>query len=133
MNMLNRWSHGVLDYMTVGFLWMLPRALRWNRTVTNTLTGAALGTLLYSMLTRYELGLIPRLPFRTHLTLDTLNGLFFCASPILFRNHHKTVQAAMVGIGMFELAAVMATEDEPEAEQFTFEPYEGALREYSPI
>lgn len=133
MNTIDRQTHGILDYLTVGFLFMLPRALRWNKTVTNTLTGAALGTLLYSLGTRYEMGLLRLIPFRTHLALDALNGAFFCAAPLLFRKHHKFVQATMVGIGVFELAVTIATEDESEEEQFKFDTYEGDLREYSPI
>jgi hypothetical protein len=134
MDKMDSRTHGVLDYLTVGFLLMLPRALRWNKPITTTFTAAALGTLGYSLLTRYELGIIRKIPFRTHLVLDALNGAFFCMAPLLFRKHHPTVQAAMVGIGLFEIVASVSTEDDTEqVEEFKFEQYEGALREYSPI
>lgn len=134
MKMLDSHTHGVLDYLTVGFLFALPRVLRWNREATNVFTGAALGTLVYSLLTRYELGLAKVIPFRIHLGLDALNGAFFCAAPLLFRKHHPTVQAAMIGVGLYEIGASLMTDDDTEQEpQFEFQSYEGELREYSPI
>lgn len=134
MDKMDSRTHGTLDYLTVGFLLMLPRALRWNKSITSTFTGAALGTLVYSMLTRYELGIFRLLPFRTHLVLDALNGAFFCMAPLLFRKHHPTVQATMVGIGLFEIVASVSTEDDTEQpEEYDFRQYEGALRDYSPI
>jgi hypothetical protein len=133
MDKMDSRTHGTLDYLTVGFLLMLPRALRWNKSITSTFTGAALGTLVYSLLTRYELGIFRLLPFRTHLVLDALSGAFFCMAPLLYRKHHPTVQAAMVGIGLFEIVASVSTEDDTEEEEYEFTQYQGALREYSPI
>src|SRR5687768_6816136 len=72
-------AHGMLDYMTVGTMLLLPRMLGWNRNLTRLMTGAAAITFIYSMMTRYEFGMIKMLPMRTHLIMDGLNGLFFAA------------------------------------------------------
>jgi hypothetical protein len=55
-------THGIVDYLSVATLYGLPRLLRWNAEVARLLTGVAAGTLGYSLLTRYELGLVKVLP-----------------------------------------------------------------------
>ena len=108
-------THGVLDYLSVGTLLAVPRALGWSPNVTRLLTGAACGTLAYSLLTRYELGLKRVLPMTTHLTLDALSGALFCAAPALLPEEDGVVAAALVGFGAFELGAALATKTEPPA------------------
>ena len=70
MKLLSTRTHGVVDYLTAGTLLALPRAMGWGDRVTNLLTGAALGTVAYSLLTRYELGAVKVLPMKAHLALD---------------------------------------------------------------
>ena len=102
-------THGVLDYLSVGTLLALPRALGWGPRPTNLLTGAAVGTLAYSLLTRYELGLVRILPMPGHLALDALQGALLCAAPALLPDEDGSVAAALVGLGAFELAAALST------------------------
>jgi hypothetical protein len=106
-------THGALDYLTVGTLLTLPRAMGWSSGVTQWLTGMALGTLTYSAVTRYELGLLKWLPVKGHLTLDALNGGLFCMAPLIFPNESSTVKATLVGMGLFEIMASLTTETEP--------------------
>lgn len=105
-------THGVLDYLSVGTLVAVPRLLGWSPRVTNLLTGAATGTLVYSLLTRYELGLKGVLPMTTHLTLDALSGALLCAAPALLPDEDDVVVAALVGFGAFELGAALTTKTE---------------------
>lgn len=112
-------THGVLDYLTVGQLLALPRMLGWSSKVTGFLNTMALGTLGYSLITRYELGPIKLLPMRGHLALDAMNGALFCAAPLLFPDEDSTVKATLVGLGLFEIMAALTTETEPSySEQF---------------
>ena len=106
-------THGVLDYLSVGALCALPRILGWDQKVTTLLTGAAAGTLLYSALTRYELGVVKLLPVPAHLTLDGASGALLCAAPFLFLNEKPPVSAGLVGIGLFELGASLLTQTSP--------------------
>ena len=106
-------THGVLDYLSAGTLLALPRALGWDRTVTGLLTAAGLGTLGYSLLTRYELGLLRVLPMKAHLTFDGLSGAMLAAAPLLLPEESKGVAGALVGLGAFEVAASLLTETEP--------------------
>jgi hypothetical protein len=109
-------THGLIDYLSVGFLFGLPRILKWSKTVTNLMTGAALGTLLYSLFTRYELGAIKTIPFEAHLSLDALSGAAFCAAPLLLKDEDRTVNASLMGIGLFEIAAALTSETQTAAE-----------------
>lgn len=113
MKLFSTKTHGVLDYLTVGQLLTLPRMLGWSTGVTQWMTGMALGTLGYSLVTRYELGPLKLLPMKGHLTLDAMNGALFCAAPLLFPDEDTTVKATLVGLGLFEIMAALTTETEP--------------------
>jgi hypothetical protein len=110
MRIISTKSHGILDYLSVGLLFGVPRVLKWNRTLTNLLTGAALTTLVYSFFTRYEMGMVKSLPMEMHLGLDAMSGMALCASPLLLKPDNSTVTASLVGIGLFEIAAALTTE-----------------------
>ena len=106
-------THGLLDYLTVGQLFVMPRMLGWNEGPTQWLTGMALGTLANSIVTRYEFGPLKLLPVKGHLTIDFMQGLMFCAFPFLFPRESTGVKATVVGLGLFELFASLSTETEP--------------------
>jgi len=108
-------THGVLDYLSVGTLLAAPRLLGWGPRVTNVLAGAAAGTLAYSLLTRYELGLLKKLSMPAHLALDGMQGALMCGAPTLFKEEDGSVSAALVGLGLFELGAALTTKTEPAA------------------
>ena len=113
MKLFSTKAHGLLDYVSVGTMLVLPRALGWSPTVTGVVTSAAVSTLGYSLLTRYELGLFKVLPMRAHLTLDALSGTMFCTAPFLFPDEDMNVTGTLVGLGMFDLMAAFTTETEP--------------------
>ncbi len=113
MKLFSTRAHGVLDYLTVGTLLTLPRALGWSNKVTSVLTGAALSTLAYSLLTRYELGLFKVLPVKVHLALDAMSGALFCGAPFLLPDEDVEVTGTLVGLGIFEIAVALTTETEP--------------------
>jgi hypothetical protein len=120
MKFLSTRTHGLIDYLSVGSLIALPRALGWSDRVTNFVTGSALGALGYSLLTRYELGVLKVLPMPGHLLLDGLSGAMFCGAPFLFPDEDTTVQSMLVGIGLFEIGVALTTETEPSyGEQFS--------------
>jgi hypothetical protein len=105
--------HGVLDYLTAGTLLALPRLLGWKGPVAQVLTGAAVGTLAYSALTRYELAPVKILPMKAHLALDGMSGLLFAAAPLLFPDEDDTTKGILAGIGLFEIAASLLTRTRP--------------------
>ena len=113
MKLFSTRTHGVLDYSSVILLLALPRALGWSRPVTNLLTGSALATLAYSLMTRYELGAVKRLPMPVHLALDRASGLTLGAAAGLMTGEPGAVRAALLGLGLFEATASLTTEAVP--------------------
>lgn len=106
--------HGYLDYLTAGALLVLPKALGLSPKVTALMQGAALGTVAYSLATRYELGLVKALPMKTHLALDALSGAGFIAAGALLDEPEST-RGLLGAIGAFELGAALTTQTEPVA------------------
>ena len=113
MKIISTRMHGVLDYLTAGALMLTPRALNWSTGITRMMTGAALGTIGYSALTNYELGLAWVLPMRAHLALDALSAALFCGGPLLFPDEKAHVRISLAGIGVFELAVTLLSEARP--------------------
>ena len=113
MRFVSTRTHGILDYLSVGAMIAVPRALGWGRDVTRLLTGAAVGTLGYSLLTRYELGLFKVLPMTAHLTFDGMSGLLFCGAPLIFPEEDAAVTGSLAAFGLFEIGAALSTRTEP--------------------
>ena len=105
--------HGMLDYLSVGTLLAVPRLLGWDKELTRFLTGAAVGTLGYSVLTRYELGVVKVLPMTAHLTFDGMSGALFCAAPLLFPEEDRATTGALVAFGVFEIGAALTSKHDP--------------------
>lgn len=110
MKLLSTKTHGMLDYAAGPLLLSLPRLLNWNQSATRLLTGAAIGATVYSLLTRYELGVFKVLPMRAHLALDGMSGALLAAAPFFLPEEDETVTAGLVGIGLFEIVAALTTE-----------------------
>ena len=117
MHLITTKLHGVLDYMTVGMLVALPRALRWPTTLKTLMTGMAVSVFGYSLLTRYELGLFRRLPMPTHLRLDFFSAVMTLALALMFRTRSRTAGPVLLGMGLFELGASMMTDPVPFRDQ----------------
>jgi hypothetical protein len=102
--------HGVLDYVVGLLLIFAPRILGFQNGGPEDRIPVFLGvaTLIYSLLTRYELGVFKVIPFKAHLTLDFLSGVFLAISPWAF-GFADRVWAPHVLVGLFEIGAAMMT------------------------
>jgi hypothetical protein len=100
--------HGILDYVVGVLLIFAPRILGFQNGGPEDRIPVILGiaTLIYSLLTRYELGLIKVIPFRVHLTLDFLSGVFLAISPWAF-GFSERVWVPHLLVGLFEIGAAM--------------------------
>jgi hypothetical protein len=104
-------THGVLDYLTIGTLFALPRAMGWSRGLTDGMTALALGKLGYTLVTRHELGLWKKLPMSAHLALDAAGGAALGAMPLMLGDEDDVgAQAACCALGTFEVLAATMTE-----------------------
>ena len=101
-----RW-HGLLDYLVAILLIALPEIVRLPAGFPRYVP-VALGiiTVLYSLITSYEWGLMRMIPMRAHLVLDLLNGLLLAVSPWLFGFATEVWKPHLV-IGCTELLVVL--------------------------
>src|SRR5688500_4401230 len=86
MHIIPRRIHGILDYVVAVALILTPRIFGFDPDGIESRIPVMLGwlTLAYSLLTNYELGLLKVMPFRVHLGLDLIGGLFLAVSPWVF-------------------------------------------------
>jgi hypothetical protein len=115
MKIIPRNIHGIIDYIVGVALISAPWSLGFADGGMATYVPVALGigTLFYSILTNYEVGVVKLIPFRIHLTLDVLSGLLLAASPWLF-GFASHVYLPHVLIGAFEIVAGFTTKNEPD-------------------
>ncbi|MEO6004565.1 MAG: hypothetical protein ABIZ04_13755 [Opitutus sp.] len=100
----------MLDYVGGILLIFAPRIFGFGNGGAEARIPVILGlmALIYSLLTRYELGLIKVIPFRSHLTLDFLSGVFLAVAPWVF-GFGDRVWAPHLVLGLFEIGAALMT------------------------
>lgn len=104
--------HGVLDYVFGVMYIALPLLLNWPQPAAGILMALGAGVLLYSILTRYELGLIKVLPMPTHLAFDLLGGLLLIAAPLLGLVD-ESVRGWFWVLGAVELIITLLSDTQP--------------------
>jgi hypothetical protein len=105
--------HGVLDYAVGALLIVLPFVLRFGggaQTWIMVALGAA--TIVYSIFTDYELGVVKRLQMPVHLWLDGVGGVLLAISPWVL-GFDSQVWIPHVALGLFEVAAAVLTDTIP--------------------
>ena len=114
MKLISTRAHGYLDYIMGVLLIAAPWLFNFARNGPETWVPVYLGiaTILYSLLTNYELGLFRVISMRTHLALDIVGGVFLAASPWLFGFVDYIWQPHLI-FGFLELSVVMMTSREP--------------------
>src|SRR3954463_4603657 len=79
--------HGLLDYVVSGILIIWPWVAGYsiyNASSWTLFIGGLVGV-IYSLVTRYEMGVVGLISFRMHLLFDAILGVVILASPWLFR------------------------------------------------
>ncbi|OQP58912.1 SPW repeat protein [Niastella populi] len=114
MKVINTRTHAYLDYIMGALLIASPWIFDFAGNGAETWVPVSLGvaTIVYSMVTRYELGAFPTISMRTHLMLDTISGIFLAVSPWLFGFAEFVWQPHLI-LGVLELCAVLMTKTEP--------------------
>jgi hypothetical protein len=107
-------THGYLDYIMGVLLIAAPWIFDFARNGAETWVPVILGiaTILYSLFTDYELGLLRKISMRSHLALDMVGGIFLAISPWLFGFADYVWQPHVI-LGILEMAAVLMTRSEP--------------------
>lgn len=112
--MISTKVHGYIDYMMGLLLIVLPFILNFPEGAATTLPivlGA--GTIVYSLITDYELGLAKMIPMKTHLGIDMVAGLLLIVSPWLFGFADEVIWPFVI-LGVAELGASLMTSRVPE-------------------
>ena len=80
---ITRTVHGIADYSYAAVATAAPKLIGFenNQAAKLFCYGLGGGALLYSIFTRYELGLVRIMPFKTHLAIDLAANLFALAAP----------------------------------------------------
>lgn len=110
MQIISRRTHGVLDYVVGLVLILSPRLFGFEAGSPEAAVPVFLGwaAIVYSILTRYELGLLRVIPFRAHLTLDMMSGIFLAISPWIL-GFAERVWVPHLILGLVEIGAVLMT------------------------
>jgi len=109
--------HGMIDYAYAATLIALPFALGWRGRAAQLSIGSGLATLGLSMLTRYEYGVFPVLPMRTHLSIDAAESSMLMSAPKMLRGSEHGTNAGRV-LAMFgALGAAVGSMTQGEAKR----------------
>lgn len=114
MQRISTEAHAVLDVLVGAFLIALPWIVDFD-TVTRA-RGWAIGTgaalLALSLLTRYELGIVPVIPMPVHLAVDALLGIMLLTFALgAFTARAETrVWLAFLLVGLVELGAASTSD-----------------------
>lgn len=106
--------HGILDYVVgvalIAAPWLFGFADGGAETWIPVALGA--GSILYSLLTNYEMGLSGVISMRAHLMMDVVAGLFLAISPWLF-DYADRVYLPHVIVGAFMVLSGISTKRVP--------------------
>jgi hypothetical protein len=110
--------HGVLDYVVAIALILAPFIFGFSN-----VGGAAVvvpivlgvGLIIYSLLTRYELGAVKLIKMPLHLVFDVVASLFLIASPFLFGFINQAPNAWLphIVVGAAVIVVVIFSEPQP--------------------
>lgn len=123
MKLISTKAHGYLDYimgvLLIGAPWIFGFARDGAETWVPVILGA--GTIVYSLLTDYELGAARVISMRTHLLLDMVGGLLLAVSPWLFGFAEHIWQPHLI-LGILEVGAALMTKRTPGTERVHHTP-----------
>lgn len=110
MKIISTKVHGVLDYMMGVLLIASPWLFGFANNGVETLLPCILGasTIVYSLMTDYELGLSDNISMRTHLIIDIISGVLLAASPWIF-GFADDVYLPHLILGIAEIGAASLT------------------------
>ena len=111
MKFISTKVHGVMDYMMGVLLIASPWIFGFaDHNGMQLWTPVILGimTIIYSLMTDYELGLSDNISMRTHLVIDFISGVLLAASPWLFGFADQVYLPHLI-LGIVELGAVLFT------------------------
>jgi hypothetical protein len=110
MRFIDTKTHGFMDYLVGIFLIASPWIFKLDPGAPEGIIFIILGAMaiVYSLITKYELGIIKILPMKAHLALDVLSGIVLAASPWLFDFADRVYLPHLI-LGLIEIGAGLMT------------------------
>jgi hypothetical protein len=129
MKLIGTKTHGYLDYIVGLLLIAAPWIFNFDRGGAETWVPVILGigTIVYSLLTDYELGLSKTISMKTHLVLDMVAGLFLALSPWLFGFADYVWEPHLI-VGILEIGVALMTKRNPATERGNVHRHTTAMR-----
>lgn len=123
VNAINPKVHGVIDYAMAGKLISAPYiyGFKKDRLATTIALTAGFSVLGMSLLTKYPLGAIKAIPFKTHGVIETGAAAFLAISPLLFkfRKGNAATFLSVAGIAYLGVIALTSYSAVPKAKKQT--------------
>jgi hypothetical protein len=115
MKFIGTKAHGYLDYIVGIALITAPWIFDFYQGGVESWVPIILGftTIVYSLFTRYELGVSPKINMSTHLTLDVIFGLLLAVSPWLFGFADIVWEPHLI-VGILEVGVAVVTKTVPD-------------------
>lgn len=110
---ITRSLHGIVDYQYAAMVSAAPELVGFKEEETATTLCRVMGSgaLLYSVFTRYELGLFRIMPFKTHLVIDAVANTMTATAPWLFGFYRNTrARNTFLAAGLLGLMVAQLTQ-----------------------
>jgi len=107
--------HGILDYI-IGLLFIfLPTLFKWEIISIPSLVFeiSGLTILLYSLITKYDLGILNVISIQKHLLIDCCLGFFIILSPFIFGFYDESYKYHLISGFLLMLLVGFSTTDSP--------------------
>lgn len=110
MKIISTKLHSRIDYLTSVLFIAMPWLLNFNDVLPATWTLIAVGSMsiLMSIFTDYEGGMVRSIPMAVHLNVDVITGIFLAASPWILGFADQVYLPHLI-LGLFETAAGLLT------------------------
>lgn len=112
--------HGILDYV-VGLMFIVaPWLFNFSDVASATWVMVVAGVLvlLQTIFTDFEVGLVRKIPMRSHLMMDFALGVILAISPWLFNFNEQVYMPHLIG-GIFAILASLTTHRVPSKAYYT--------------
>lgn len=110
--------HGIADYIFGVLMLALPWLIEMQAGESTVFYAVGILAFIYSLITKYELGLIPVLSMPAHLVIDFLLGIGLIAAPILLHAEF-VVPIYFLLPGLFAIIASLTTRRQPATHNIT--------------
>jgi hypothetical protein len=109
--------HALADYLLPAVIAALSLSPRRGQATRRIMQAGPVWHYGYTVLTRYEGGLVPSIPMRTHLACDAAGALTFVGAAALLQDEPVRDRLLLAALGLSELAVIALSDRDAPAER----------------